>query len=73
MRSSRVVFENVSKRLRAAATALSTSALEPSEMRAKGSSVAGLMTSMVLGVGGVHPLAVDIELKTFLHSLDSLL
>ena len=52
MRSSRDVTEKVANARRAAATALSTSALEPSEMRAKASSLAGLMTSIVLGVTG---------------------
>ena len=55
MRSSRVVTENVSKARRAAITALSTSALEPSEIWYSASSVAGLMTSVVfLTTGSTH-------------------
>ncbi len=43
-RSSGVVCENVSNALRAAATALSTSAMVPAVMTAQASSVAGLIT-----------------------------
>src|SRR6266849_1045670 len=45
-RSSRLVCENVSKARRAAATALSTSALEPSATSYIASSVAGLTTGV---------------------------
>jgi hypothetical protein len=51
-RSSFLVRENVSNAVRAAATALSTSAALPREIRPIVSSVAGLMTSNVFGVTG---------------------
>jgi hypothetical protein len=47
-----LVCENLAKAARATATARSTSAAEPMEIRVKGSSVAGLMTSMARGVAG---------------------
>ena len=51
-RSSRVVCENDSNARRAAATALSTSAAEPSAMSYSGCSLAGLITGRVFGVTG---------------------
>ena len=52
MRSSRVVSENVSNALRAAVTALSTSALEPTATSYMRSSVAGLTTGTVFMTTG---------------------
>jgi len=55
MRSSRVVCDQVANAFRAAFTALSTSAAEPSEILPATFSVAGLMTSSVLGsTGSTH-------------------
>jgi hypothetical protein len=52
MRSSRLVCEKVLKASRAALTARSTSAAEPSEMWPQTVSVAGLITSSVFGCAG---------------------
>ena len=52
MRSSRVVTEKVSNALRAATTALSTSAFEPTATSYMGSSVAGLTTGTVFMTAG---------------------
>jgi hypothetical protein len=52
MRSSRVVTEKVSNAFRAAATALSTSAFEPTATSYIASSVAGLTTGTVFMTAG---------------------
>ncbi len=51
-RCSRLLSDQAGKALRAAATALSISAAEPSEIRPETASVAGLITSPVLGATG---------------------
>ncbi len=54
-RSSRLVCDQAGKALRAAMTALSTSAAEPSAILPQTSSVAGLMTSSVFNsTGSTH-------------------
>src|SRR3954467_5131901 len=59
-RSSRLVCENVSKARRAAATALSTSALEPSATSYIASSVAGLTTGVdFLTAGSTQAAAIE--------------
>ena len=69
-RSSRVVCEKVSKARRAAATALSTSSALPSAMRAD-RLLGGRVDHRraVVGLGGLDPLAVDVELEALLHGV----
>src|SRR5438445_112264 len=72
-RCSRLVCENVSKARRAAATALSTSALEPSASSYIASSVAGLTTGVdFLPTGSTQAPSMENGLRLTLVHLGSI-
>ena len=73
MRSSRLVCEKVSKALRRGGDRLVDVGGGAERDAREGLFGGGIDDVEGLGRDRVHPFAVDIELKTFLHSLDSLL